>query len=362
MPIATGVEKVLGIKKESTWGRAGGASGAQLLRRVKSDMSLKKDTYESNEIRPDYQVGDFRHGVRSVGGGIDGELSPGTYQLPLAAALRRLFTTVSSQTSLSLTIAASGTVWTVTRGSGSFITGAGFKVGDVIRLSVGALNAANINKNLLILALTATVATVAPVSGVALVAEGPITGCTASIPGRKSWVPTSAHTDESFTLEQWWPGIAQNELFVGCKVQKIDINLPPTGMATIKIEFMGKDMTPGTAAYFTSPTAVTTSGVLAAVNGAVMFNGSQIALLTGLSFSISGGMTSDPVVGANTYPDIFEGRVRVSGQMTVFFQDAAFTNVFAQETEVAIAMAFAAGISGTADFMAFSMPRVKAGG
>ena len=44
--------------------------------------------------------------------------------------------------------------------AGDFLTG-GFKIGDVIRLSVGTFNALNLNKNLLIVALTATVATVA---------------------------------------------------------------------------------------------------------------------------------------------------------------------------------------------------------
>ena len=81
MAFATGVAKQLLYKAESTWGTLAGASGAQRLRRVTSTLSLKKQTYESNEIVDHYQVADFRHGVRSVDGSINGELSPGTYRL-----------------------------------------------------------------------------------------------------------------------------------------------------------------------------------------------------------------------------------------------------------------------------------------
>jgi hypothetical protein len=77
MAYATGVAKQLTYKAESTWGTVPAASGAQALRRVTSNLALKKQTYQSNEIRPDYQVSDMRHGVRSVEGSISGELSPG---------------------------------------------------------------------------------------------------------------------------------------------------------------------------------------------------------------------------------------------------------------------------------------------
>jgi len=100
MPFATGVAKQLRYKKESTWGAAPGASGAQLLRRVTSDLSLSKETYQSGEIRSDYQIADYRHGVRSVAGTVNGELSPGTYSDFVGSALRRNFAAVSALTGL----------------------------------------------------------------------------------------------------------------------------------------------------------------------------------------------------------------------------------------------------------------------
>lgn len=366
MSIATGIAKQLRYKKESTWGALPGATGAQLLRRVTSDLSLKKDTYQSAEIRSDYQVADFRHGVRSVGGGINGELSPGTWVDFFAAAVRKVFAAVTPATSISMTVALGAVVngvqlFTLTRAAGSYITD-GFKVGDVTRMSVGVLNAANINKNLFIVGLTATVATVIPLNGVALVAEGPIATVTLTVIGKKTMTPTSGHTDDSFSIEHWFSDVAQSEVFSGCKIDKMDLALPPTGMGTIAMDFMGKDVTTGTAAYYTTPTAATSSGVLASVNGVISVAGNPVALLTGLQITYNGGMSAEPVVGSNTYPDIFEGRVIVTGQMTVFFQDATFRDYFLNESEVSIACVFSTGSGAAADFIGFSMPRVKVGG
>lgn len=360
MPIAIGVNKQVRVKAEATWGVAPAAGGAQLMRRQTSDLSLKKETYKSNEIRTDYQISDFRHGVRGVEGSIDGELSPLTYQAFLASALRRLYTTVAAVTAVSLTFAASGSLFTVTRAAGDWLT-SGLKIGDVVRVTAGAVNAANLNKNMLIVAESATVLTVLVLNGLSLFAEGPIASCTVSLPGRKTWVPVTGHTDESYSIEHWFSDIAQSELFVGCKITQVDVDLPPTGMATIKIGFMGKDATYATAQYFTSPTALTTSGVLAAVNGAIAVNGLAVGLVTALKFTITGNMSSQPVVGSNTYPDIFEGSVEVSGSATVLFQDAVMRDYFTNETEVSMAAGFTTGLAANSDFLAFGIPRVKFG-
>jgi hypothetical protein len=360
MPIATGVEKVVAMKKEVTWNLVPAAASAQVMRRVKCTASLKKETYESEEMRSDYQVADFRHGVRSADVSLEGEVSPGTYQLPIAAALRRLYTAGIALTGVSLTIAGSGPTYTFT-GTG-FLTGNGLKQYDVIRLSVGALNAANLLKNFFILSMTNTVLTVIPLNGVAPVAEGPIATCTLTVIGRKTWVPLTGHTDESFSLEQWTPSITVSEVFSGLKVNKIDVSLPASGISKFKADLMGANITTAAAQYFTSPTAANTAGVFAAVNGAISVAGAQVALITGINFSIDAGMSADPVVGSNIYPDIFEGRVRVSGQMTVLFDSGTYRDIFLNETEVSAGIALTTSNSGVADFMTFVFPRVKFGG
>ena len=358
MAIASGIAKNLVFKKETTWGTAAGASGAQTLRRVTSDLALGKEVYESEEIVSHYQVVDSRDGVRSIAGKISGELSPGTYSLPIAAAVRKAWTTVADLTGLTLTFIAGASAITISRSAGSFLT-AGLKKGDVIAVTAGAVNAANLNKSVMIVSETALSIAGIVLNGVSMVSEGPIASCTISLRGKKTWAPSTGHTDDSFSIEHWHSDIAQSELFVGCKFTELAFSLPPTGMAKFDATVMGRDMVAGTSAYFTSPTAPTSSGVLAAVNGALTVGGTQVALLTGLNFSVAGGHSAEPVVGSNLYPFIFAGRVRVKGQATVFFQDAYFRDIFDQESETDLNAVFTTGNAGMADFMAVSMPRIK---
>jgi len=231
-----------------------------------------------------------------------------------------------------------------------------------VRLTAGSFNAANLNKNLFVLSMTATVLTVMPLNGVALVAEGPVASATVSVPGKKTYAPTSGHTDVSFAFEHYFADITQSELFLGCKVNRLALELPPSGIATLSLDLMGKDVTAAGSAYFTTPTAETTTGVMAAVNGIVSVQGAAVAVLTGLTINVNGNMTAEPVVGANTYPDIFEGRVLVDGQFTAFFEDATYANYFRNETEVAIHAAFSDSNDADAEFVALSLPRIKVGG
>ncbi len=358
--LSSSVAKQLRHKVETTWGLAPGASGAQLLRRVESTLGLSKDTYQSNEIRPDYQVADFRHGVRRVQGNIKGELSPGTYKDFIAAALRRDFTAVTAITGASITIAGTGPTYTVTRAAGSFLTD-GIKVGDVVRLSVGSFNAANLNKNLIVLSVVALVLTVMPLNGVALVAEGPIATSTVSLPGKKTYIPTTGHLDRSFSIEHWHSDTSLSELYRGCKISTVDINLPSTGMAEINMGIIGADVTTAASAYYTSPTAATSTGVAAAVGGVLIVNGAAVAICTGLSVKIDGSYGADAVIGSNAVPAIFAGVVKVSGQFTAYFQDAVLRDNFINEDEITLAIALAVSPSAAADFVSVALPRIKLG-
>lgn len=361
MTIAVGVAKQVKYKVESVWGTVPVAASAQALRRVTSDLDLQKDTFQSNEIRADYQVADMRHGMRSVSGTINGELSPKTYADFFGAAMRRDFAAVSSLTALSITIAASGSNYTLTRAAGSYLTD-GVKVGQVVRLTAGSFTAGNLNNNLLVMNVTALVLTVAVVNGSNLTAEGPIASATLAIPGKYTYIPTTGHVDRSYSIEHWYADIAQSEVFSGCKVSQIDVQMPATGMATCAVAFMGKDVTPTASEYFTTPTAQTSTGALAAVNGALFVAGTKVANVTGLNFTINNNMTQEAVVGSNYSPDIFEGRVTVSGQLTAFFEDATLRNLFVNETTASLMVTLTTAGDNNADFVAVAMTKVKVGG
>jgi hypothetical protein len=361
MAQATGIFKQVSIKREVTYGLIPAAASAQLLRRVGSTIDLSKDVYQSNEIRPDFQIADYRHGVRRIKGALTGELSPKTYSDQISAMLKRDFTVGASATAASLTIAGSAGAWTITRGAGSYLTD-GFKVGDVIRLSVGALNTANVSKNIMITALTATVATGMVLNASVLVAEGPITGCTVAVQGKKTFIPSTGHTDVSYSLEHWFSDIAQSEVFSGLKFTKAVVSLPPTGLATVAFDVVGQNITTAAARYFTNPTAIPGIGVVAAVNGILLIGGVAQVVVTGLTINIDPAFSGDPVVGANTVPNQFAGPVMVTGQFTAYFTDNTLRDLFVNETESSLMVALTTDNTAAADVVAFVLPRIKVGG
>lgn len=361
MAISKGTAKVVAYKKETTWGTAAGASGGKQVRRVTADFNLTKETYESNEIRTDRQLADYRHGVRSADGTLSGELSPNSYSDFMQSLVAKDFAAAAAVSSLSVTIAASGSLWTVTRSTGSFLT-SDIKVGMVIRLTGAGLNAANVGKNLLVVSMTATVLTVQSLNGSALVAEGPIASVTATPVGKQTIVPATGHTEDSYTIEQWFQDIAQSEVFTGMRVGSMNLQLPATGLTTVDFSFMGKDLTTkGTSQYFSSPTAQGTNGIFAAVNGAMIVNGLPVALVTSADFTVERAMENATAVGSNSVAEIFLGRIRVTGNLSVYFQDATFRNYFDDETAVSVVFALTTGSEANADFLTFTMPKVKLG-
>lgn len=361
MAIGSGVDKQVIYKKQTALGTKATASGAQVLRRTTSGIELKKNTFQSNEIRTDYQVADFRHGSKYIEGPISGEISPATYKDFMAAAVRKDFAAGVSIASLTLTTAGSGPTYTITRSAGSWITD-GVKVGDIVRVTAG-LAAGNLNKNYLVASLTATVLTVYVLNGTTISAQSAIAACALSVTGKKTFTPQSAHTADYFTIEQWYgSGVAMSEQFYDCKVNSMDIQLPASGMATCSFGFLGRNLDIGSAAYFTSPTAATTTGVMAGAQGILIVGGASVGNVTGINFTLNGSMTKEDVVGASSTPDVFSGSVLVSGQMTILLENDNYMQMFEDETEASVTMALTATSAANSDFVAFTMPRIKVGG
>jgi len=361
MGIASGVFKQVTYKQEVQYGVMPAAAAAQAMRRTTSSLDMTKDTYQSGEMRPDFQVADFRHGLRKVAGSISGELSAKTYSDFVAAALKRDFTAGVSVTGASFTIGGAAGAWTITRAAGSWLAD-GVKIGDVVRITAGAFNAANMSKNIQVTDLNATVLTGIVLNGSAMVTQGPITAATLAVIGKKAFTPQSGHTDKSFSIEHWHPDVPASEVFTGCKVSKISFTLPATGMATVAVEFVGKDMTPGVAQYFTNPTPVTVTGTMAAVNGVVKVGAATGGTITSASIEISAAQSSEPGIGSNTTDQASTGRVIVTGQITAKFDSTALRDAFYNETELSAYMAFTADNSAASDFIAFSLGRLKLNG
>jgi len=366
MTISSGVYTQLAAKKQASLGSAASGSGAQLYRRTTATLNKKKAFYKSSEIAPSMQRSDGRHGVISVDGTINGELSVGTYKDFMGSVLRSSAWTagVSSGALIDVTAAVTtGASGTFTTAGANFLT-LGFKIGMVIRWTGWSTTGVpNNTHNFLITALTATVMTGTMLDGVAVGAKAAGDSVTALSVGKHNYIPTSSHARDYWTIERNYADITQSEQFTDCAFTGMNVKLPATGMATIDFPIMGLNMTTGTASVFTTPTAVTTGNALAAANGAVYVAGTKIATITSLDFGIAGNYSvPGGTVGSNVDADVFPGMIDVTGNMSVLFDSVTMRDYFLAETEVSIVAAFTTDNTANSDVMVFIFPVCKING
>ena len=359
MADAQGINKRISINKETTWGTKASAAGAVYLRRVTGNFQLDKDTYKSDEIRISQQTGDMRHGTRKASGSLKGEVAGNSYSQLIAATLRRDFT-VGSTTTAIITVAVAETagVSTFTRSSLSFITN-GFKVGDPVTTS-GFVNSAN-NGLFIIVALTATVMTVEHFAETgALVTEVAGATVTLLVKGRKTLVPLAAHTDDSFTIEEWNSDVPSSRTFLGMRADTMGIDISPNSIAGIDFSFMGKNGdTPTTAEYFTTPTAQGSTSVYSSPDGLLLINGVASRKITSLNLSVANNLVQEGVLGSTLIGAKGRGKVDVTIKGSAIFTDNVILGYFDAETEIALTYALRSA-DGLNTFV-LTMPRVKIG-
>lgn len=356
MASAEGINKLLVAKRETTWGVKATASGARYYRRVTGQFNLQKEAYASNEIRPSQQMSDMRHGTRSAVGSINGELSGSAYDEFIAAGLRKDFVAGATTGSVT-TIAVDATGKTFTRSSGSFVSD-GFGVGSVILCS-GFASAQN-NGLFVVLSMTATVLTTAALAGQTYATAA--AGATVTIleKGKKTYTPLTAHTNDSFTVEEWHPDATVSRTFLGMQVDTLSFGLNPNGMATIDVGFMGKDEEASTSsAYFTSPTAVGGQSIYSAPDGFLFINGVASDKMTSLAIDVSNGITQEGVIGSNAVGAKSRGKVAVTASGSAIFDSSAFLGYFNAETEVSLIFVMMSADDTNA--FAIHIPRFKIG-
>ena len=360
MSVAQGIKKQIAYKKQSGLGTPASGSGGQLIRRETASFNVTKEAYSSNEIITHQQHTGDTHGVRSSAATLNGLLSGLTYKDMFSSLMRKAWAATSSIGSLSLTIAASGSQYTITRGSGDFLTG-GIKIGDVVRLAGGSLDPANVGVNLAVTAATATVLTVTVVNGASLVAEGPIASCTVSVPGQKVFVPTSAHTNDYYTFEEYFTDLTRSHVYPDIQIGSAEVNMPATGNVAVNFNLIGLGaVTKSGSQVLTSPTAETTSNIVSSVAGLALLGGTKQTAITSARVLIDGQIASgEAVIGSNFRPDNQRGRIRVSGSFTALYESDTTADAFDNETATSLVLVLADDRTGGADFVTLSMSKVK---
>ena len=360
MPIQSAAGVGLSFRREATPGTlAANDSTARHVPYVSHGLALSKSAIASEEIRSDFQDATMRHGARQVAGPMDLQLQCGAYSPLMEAAVRRDFTTVTALAALTVVSAASvGSGGTFTRSGGSWIS-AGLHVGMVVRMTGWTTTAvANNARNYTIIALTATVITVAE----PVVTKAAGDSVVVSMPGRITYVPATGHTNAAFSFEEWSPDVPRSFRFLGTRVNTMGINLQPNARATLNLGLMGRDRQSNAARYFSSGTPAPVSVMQVGHQGQLVVNGAASGVITACEINLTNNMEAGMVIGQATPADIFYGRMQVTGRISAYFDTAALDDVFDQESEIAL---FAranddTGIGG--EFLSFALPRIKLSG
>lgn len=361
---ATGAGHGLAYQIESTFGVAP-APDYTYARITGTTIDLNKDSFQSDELRSDQQIADFRHGNKQVSGDINFEISHLAFDWMLEAVTGGTY--AAKETVVSTDIAVDATARTFTN-TGSFdwddAAGLDVKVGDYVSFS-GFTEAGN-NVTVQVLSVSATVLT-ATTATTGLVTEVAGDSVTATAEKQKLKCSTG---QSSFQIERQFTDINQYQVFSGCTFNTMSLNVVPNSIVTGTASIVGKDMTTAQTPADATITAAPTGSPMDAFNGEVLIQGgtggflteTAIAVITAIDFNLERGMDPTFVVGSDTTAGIVPGRNNVSGTITAFFENLDMYNLFLNETEASVKFQLKDGQDNSGEeYLEFHMPRVKFG-
>ena len=355
--IAQRISKQTVMRRQTGLGVAGAATG-QVIRRTSAIFKAVRDMFKSNEVVSHHMSTGSSYGLKQVDGNIAGELSAGTYQMPIEGICEALFAATVT-TGADTTIAAvAGTPDTFTDSGNGFLT-AGFKVGMVVRASGFTGATSNNNRNFWITALTAGVMSGLFLDGTAMISDAAGEAVTITSAGKTCQPPQTGHVKQYFQIEEWYSDLTDSDLFNDMVVASVDFDLPATGNATFGSSYIGLSRALSGSQVMTAPTAETTTGIMSSINGRLYVNGTSTPV-TGLKVSIKNSAApTGAEVGSNSSSDVSKGMIEVDGTFTSMLRDQVLSAIYDAETAVSLAAVLTADETATSNFMSFIVGKVK---
>lgn len=359
MTIAQKISKQTVMRRQTSLGVPGSATG-QVMRRTSSIFKAPRDMFKSNEVVSHHQSTGSSYGMRKVDGTLAGELSAGTYQMQIEAMLEAVYGTAATTGAQSTIAAAAGTPDTFTDSGNGFLT-SGFKIGMVARASgfTGTGITADNDRNFWITALTAGVMSGLFLDGTAMISDAAGESVTIAEVGKHCKVPLTGHVKQYLQVEEWYGDLTDSDLFNDIIVASLDFDLPASGNAGFNSTYAGLGRVLSGAQVMSSPTAETTTGIMAAINGRLYVNGTSTPI-TGLKISLKNGAAqTGPEAGSNSAGDVSKGVIEVEGSFTSMLRDQTVSALLEAETEISITAVLTADETATSDFMAFTLGKVR---
>ncbi|MFZ3193686.1 MAG: phage tail tube protein [Moraxellaceae bacterium] len=144
-------------------------------------------------------------------------------------------------------------------------------------------------------------------------------------------------TRRSFTFERNFADIGQYIRYTGCELNSLELSVAPNQMVTVGFGVVGKDQVIAQTAITDSTYAATgTTEPFDSFTGTITEGGVAIGIVTELKLSLENGIEPQFAIGSKTTRRPSIGRSKLSGSMTVFFEDETMLEKFQDETESSI--------------------------
>lgn len=166
-------------------------------------------------------------------------------------------------------------------------------------------------------------------------------------------------TRRSFTIERNFSDIGKYRRTTGAELNSFSLEVPVSGIVKGTFGIIGKDDTGASSAISGATyTADNNNQPMTALSGAINIGGSPVAIITAIKLSITNDLTNNAVVGSDVKIRGAAGRIKITGEISAYFEDFALTDLFDNETESAITLT----LSDDANSYEFDLPKVKFNG
>lgn len=165
----------------------------------------------------------------------------------------------------------------------------------------------------------------------------------------------------SYTIERYFGDIAPADKpwhrYLGCEVNTFTLNVPTEGRVNGNFEILGKELALGSALIAGATySASTTTEVMDSFTGTIDEGGASIGIVTEISLSLNNSLNPKFAVGSKKTLRPSIGRSNLTGQITVYFENASLYEKFINESSTSLAFSIEDAAGNSYDFL---LPKIK---
>jgi hypothetical protein len=164
----------------------------------------------------------------------------------------------------------------------------------------------------------------------------------------------TGNTITSFALERSFSDVGKYQLFSGCCIDRLDLSIQPESLVTGRFHVAGKTVTYADVSAEVGATSPEQNAPMEAFMGSIDEAGTPLGIVTGLDLKIENGLEGNPVLGSRNPVSAGFGKSRISGDLTVYFQDQSLHQKFLDQSHSSLSLT----LTGEGGAYEITLPRI----